>query len=239
MYFGEPTFNGGHESAGETTPATDWFLAEGATGTFFTTFVLIANPNDEPADLTLTYFPEQGAPVTRTERIEARQRMTRNIALEHPSLADAAVATRVEATRPVVVERAQYWGQPAWIESHNSLGVTAAGRKWGLAEGRVGGADATQTYVLLANTGDQDATVTLTFLRTNGTTLMKSFTVSAASRVTVGVTGEGSHVPELADESFGTVIESTQPIVVERSMYSNAQGVMWAAGTNATGTPLP
>jgi hypothetical protein len=35
------------------------------------------------------------------------------------------------------------------------------------------------------------------------------------------------------------VIESTQPIVVERSMYANANGVIWAAGTNATATRLP
>ena len=40
MYFGTPVFNGGHESAGATRPSTDWFLAEGATGSFFTTFVL-------------------------------------------------------------------------------------------------------------------------------------------------------------------------------------------------------
>jgi hypothetical protein len=46
-------------------------------------------------------------------------------------------------------------------------------------------------------------------------------------------------VPELADESFGTVIESTQPIVVERSMYTDANGVTWAAGTNATAARLP
>jgi hypothetical protein len=34
------------------------------------------------------------------------------------------------------------------------------------------------------------------------------------------------------------VIESTQYIVVEPSLYSNANGVIWAAGTNATGTPI-
>ena len=35
------------------------------------------------------------------------------------------------------------------------------------------------------------------------------------------------------------LIEATQPIVVERSMYNNANGTVWAAGTNATATPLP
>ena len=50
--------------------------------------------------------------------------------------------------------------------------------------------------------------------------------------------GPGSDVPELANESFGAVIDATQPIAVERSLYSNVGGVVWAAGTNATATRL-
>jgi hypothetical protein len=46
-------------------------------------------------------------------------------------------------------------------------------------------------------------------------------------------------VPELVDENFGAVITSDQPIAVERSMYSNAIGQVWVAGTNASGSPLP
>jgi hypothetical protein len=42
-------FAAGHESAGVTAPATDWFLAEGATGTLFDLFILIANPSDTDA----------------------------------------------------------------------------------------------------------------------------------------------------------------------------------------------
>ena len=34
-------------------------------------------------------------------------------------------------------------------------------------------------------------------------------------------------------------IVSTQPIVVERALYGDANGVTWAAGTNATATRLP
>jgi hypothetical protein len=43
----------------------------------------------------------------------------------------------------------------------------------------------------------------------------------------------------LSDEEFGAVIESTQPIAVERALYANANGIVWAAGTNATATRLP
>ena len=38
---------------------------------------------------------------------------------------------------------------------------------------------------------------------------------------------------------FGAVITSTQPIAVERAMYSDVSGVTWQAGTNATATRLP
>jgi hypothetical protein len=244
MYFGtEPHWLGGHGAAGTTVPAMNWFLAEGATGSYFTTFLLLANPNDEPVDVTLTYFPASGAPVTMTDTIPAHQRMTRNIALDDPTLASAAVATRVESTRPIIAERSQYWGTPAWIEAHNSHGVTSAATRWGLAEGRVGGSDAAQTYILLANPDedpDATATVTVTFLRADGGTVVKEFTVPAASRFNVSVIPSAeSMAPELINESFGALIESTQPIVVERSVYTNANGMTWAAGTNATATRLP
>ena len=39
-------------------------------------------------------------------------------------------------------------------------------------------------------------------------------------------------------ERFGVVVESTQPIAVERSLYWNYQGALWSSGTNETGTPL-
>jgi DNA-binding beta-propeller fold protein YncE len=241
MYFGaDLLWSGGHDAAGAASLARRWDFAEGATGSYFTTFLLLANPGATQANVTLTFFPEGGTPVTRAYTLAAGQRLTRNIAFEHPSLASAAVAMRVDSTEPIVSERAQYWGAPTWIESHSSFGVTTPGRRWALAEGRVGGADGAQTYILLFNPGASAATATLTFLRTNGTTVVKTVDVPAASRVTVGVIGEDSAVvPELVNESFGTLIESTQPIVVERSLYSNVNGVIWAAGTNATAAALP
>ena len=73
MYFGQsPLWNAGHESAGATAPSTSWFLAEGATGPFFETFVLIANPNDAPTDVTITFLPDTGVPVTNDPGQPAR-----------------------------------------------------------------------------------------------------------------------------------------------------------------------
>ena len=240
MYFG-PLFSGGHESAGVNAPSTSWFLAEGATGSFFTTFLLLANPGASPADVTLTYLPASGAPVTRTKRLQPDSRLTINIALEDPSLLDAAVATRVTSTQPILVERAQYWPfAPAqWQEAHNSFGATAIGTRWGLAEGRVGLAENYQTFILLANANETTpANVRVTFLRGNGTTVVKNWTVLPSTRFNIHV---NSMVPELANETFGAIVEVLNGvgIFVERALYSDANGVVFAAGSNALATPLP
>jgi YVTN family beta-propeller protein len=96
MYFGmNPTWRGGHASAGITAPSTTWFLAEGATGTYFTTYVLLANPHAQPVDVTVRFLPDTGAGVTKPYRLEAQQRLTLNIAAEDAALANAAGATEV------------------------------------------------------------------------------------------------------------------------------------------------
>ena len=240
MYFGEtPLFKGGHESAGETVTSSSWFLAEGATGSFFETFILIANTHSEDINATLTFYPASGTPVVKTKTVPARGRITVNIETEDPALADGAIATQVTSFVPrLIVERAQYWPSTPdlWQESHNSFGVTAPGTRWGLAEGRVGGPESYQTYVLFANTGTTDAQVTATFLRESGAPVTKVITVPAQTRVNLAV---NSDVPELVNERFGAVITSDQPVVVERAMFWDANGVFWAAGTNATATRLP
>jgi hypothetical protein len=242
MYFGEvPLFSAGHESAGVPGASTDWFFAEGATGSFFTTFLLFANQNAGlPAEVTVTYLPATGSPVTKVKSLAAGQRLTVNIATEDESLESAAVATRVTSDVPIVAERSQYWPftPDQWLEAHNSFGTTSSATRWGLAEGRVGGPGNYQTYILLANPGSSEASVSITFLRTTGLTVKKVFTVPAEDRMTIAV-GPETLVPELEDEEFGAIIDSTQPIVVERAMYLDANGVVWAAGSNATGTRLP
>jgi hypothetical protein len=241
MYFGTTRFwEGGHESVGVTGPATQWFLAEGSTG-FFDEYVLVGNPNATAATVTLTYLLDTGQTVTRTRTMASNSRLTVPVADEDPLLRRANVSTRVTSDVPVIVERAMYWPAPfaAWAEAHNSFGMTETAVKWGLAEGRVGGPHAFETYILLANPGTTATEVRITFLRTDGTTVVKDYTVAPTSRFNVPV---NSVVPELAHEHFGAVIEVVNgvPIAVERAMYNNdTAGTWWAAGTNATAIRLP
>ena len=73
MYFGDDRRSGraATNRAGVTAPSTTWFLAEGATGACFETFVLLANPNREAADVTLTFLPAYGAPASMTRTVPA------------------------------------------------------------------------------------------------------------------------------------------------------------------------
>ncbi|MEO5822334.1 MAG: hypothetical protein ABIT71_17645 [Vicinamibacteraceae bacterium] len=242
MYFGTARFwDGGHESTGVSEPSASWFLAEGATGSFFDTFILLANPNPTATTVNMTFLTDQGQSITRTYTVAANARLTVNMEEQAPALANAAASTTVNASQPIIVERAMYWPGNGlqWSEAHNSFGVTGTGTRWGLAEGRVGTDKAFATYILLANPSTTTAAqVRVTYLTTTGTPVIRTYTVNPTSRFNIDV---NSLVPELANQSFGALIEVTNGvgIVVERSLYNDALGQVWAAGTNALGTRLP
>ena len=170
-------------------------------------------------------------------------RLTVPIDLEaDPRLHDAAVSTRILSDVPIVTERSMYWNTKGdvfpWSEGHNSFGAAETALRWALAEGRVGGLNGHHTYILLSNPWGTAADVTVTYLRDSGAPVVKTYTVPPTTRYTIDVNGV---VPELQDESFGARIEVTNgfTISVERSMYWDANGVFWTAGTNAVGTKIP
>jgi hypothetical protein len=242
MYFGAALagpWSGGTESAGVTDASTHWFMAEGATGDFFDTFILLSNPGSEPASVTVQYLLDFGEVVTVPKVVPANGRLTIDIEAESDArLHDAAVSTVVTSDRPIIAERSMYWAGLPWREAHNSFGVTELGTRWALAEGRVGGARSFHTFVLLANPQTEAAHVTVTYLREEGAPLVRQYIVPPTSRFNIDV---NAIVPEMHDESFGTLVEVTNgvPIAAERSMYWDAQGVFWSGGTNATGMRLP
>ncbi len=193
MYFGiTPThlFTGGHASAGVSEPQRSWFFAEGATGRFFDTFILISNPQQTPARVSLGYLLDSGQTVTRAKTVPPNGRLTVNIEAEgDPRLANATVATIVTSDVAVVAERSMYWvGAPGpWMEGHNSVGIGEPGLHWGLAEGRVGGPHNFHTYIQLANPNPTAADVTVTFVRDFAAPVPRTYRVPAASRYTIDV----------------------------------------------------
>ncbi|WP_291980812.1 SdrD B-like domain-containing protein [Luteitalea sp.] len=240
---GGRTFDAGHESAGVTAPATEWFLAEGATGDYFDLFVLIANPQTTPAQVSVDYLLPGGTVLTRTYSVAPQSRFNIWVDFEDPQLASTAVSARVRSTNavPIIVERAMWWpgDGSTWHEGHNSAGAERTSTKWGLADGQVGGPFSVETYILIANTSSTGGTAQVTLVFEDGTTAVRQITLLPNSRESVPVS---LTFPEAAGRRFGAVVESFGPpapeIVVERAMYGNAEGVVWAAGSNVVGTRL-
>jgi type 1 glutamine amidotransferase len=251
MYLSRPEqpLAGGHASAGATALSERWFLAEGATGDFFDTFILVGNPGDTPANLNVTYRLDSGVVVSRPHTVQPRSRLTLNIEAESPQLQHQPVSTFVESMNgvPVVVERTMWWPGPtpdAWQEGHNSLGTTQTGAVWALADGESGGPRNARTYVLVA-TGD--GTISAGFQMNvyieNGPALQRNYPANFLKPNTRYTFDIESEFPEVAGRRFGVRLESLgtmstapMPIVVERAMYSDANGVFWGAGTNVVAT---
>ncbi|HEY8550937.1 MAG TPA: hypothetical protein VIL35_13345 [Vicinamibacterales bacterium] len=240
----------GHESAGVTAPATRWFLAEAATGSFFDLFVLIANPDPaSAASVRATYLLPDGSTLEKDYTVPPASRHTIYVNGERingsTGLTNTAVSIILTSTNhvPIVVERAMWWpggSNGPWYEGHNSPGATATGTAWAVADGEVGGPAGVATFLLIANTGSTLASVRVTVYVEGESPVSRTFTVAPRSRFNVDVAGEfGAAV---ANRRMGALVESLgaapAQIVVERAMYANAGGRLWAAGTNALATRL-
>jgi hypothetical protein len=233
-------------------------VAEGATGAFRDTFLLLSNPSEYMASATIEFLGAPRPTSFYSGPIPPYGRVTIPIksltygpyATPAYPLADAEFAMRVIASpQPIVAERAMYWlGDPGpWADGTSVFGLTSSGLRWGFAEGRVGGPLAFHTYIRVFNpTYTKSAEVKVTYLKADGTTVVQTYTVPG-SYVNVAfppapfVTIDANATPGLQNESFGVLVESTNgvEIVAERSMYWDAGGVFWAGGLATAGTRLP
>jgi hypothetical protein len=247
-------FAAGHDSAGVTAPALEWFLAEGASGPFFDLFLLLANPGPTDASVTVDYLLLGGGVLSKTYTVTASSRRTIWVDAEelpagsgeHP-FANVAVSAAVRSTNgvPIVVERTMWWPGPEttpdfWYESHNAFGTTATAPAWLVAGGEVGGADAAETYVLIANPSSTAGSVRVTLLRDTGDppSAPLILSVAASSRTNVSI---GSRFPGVTGR-FGVLVESVDtpplPLVVEAAIYASPGGATWANGGAALATPI-
>ncbi len=229
-------FTAGHAASAVTAPALGWFLAEGATGSFFDEYILLANPSTSTAQVQIDYLLPDGMVVPRTYDLAPESRLTIRVDEAHPWLANTAVSARIRSLNgvPFVAERSMWWADGGWFESHNSPGAVETGTRWLVSAGEVGGPRHTSTYVLLANTSPFAGQARVTILLEGGGTLERTFPVAATSRFNVDV---GTLFPETDGRRFGTLVESLgadpAELVVEWSIYGTPGPRPWELGANA------
>jgi len=242
---GTELFGGGHNALGVVAPAPRWFLAEGATGTFFDTFLLIANPGDAPTRVRVRYLLPSGESFARDYDLEAASRDTIWVDYEDARLADTAVSFEVVSLdgHPIIVERAMWWTGPTpatWYEGHVSPGLTAADLAWVLPGGETRDDPGSETYVLVGNVSSTPGQIRVTVLFDDGRTpVTRSFGVLPSSRFNLPI---AHYFPEARNGGFGVLVESVgiDPawLIVEVAAYADG-GRSWSAGTAAAGLALP
>jgi hypothetical protein len=110
-----------HDSIGASAADTNWCLAEGSTGPGFETWVLVQNPNDTEARVTLTYILGDSTRDGPTVTLPAHSRRTFDVADTVGQVWE--VSTIVTSDKPVIAERAMYGNGRAW-------GTDSIGCQW-------------------------------------------------------------------------------------------------------------
>ena len=145
MYF---DYNGsglddGHDSVGAPEPLETWYFAEGYTGGAFDTWILIANPEEEAAEVLVTFNTPGGNAVQKKYKVKPESRFTIPVdAVE--GLSNAEVSATVQSTNGVgvIAERAMYFiysdGYCSRDGGHDTIGVNSPSTTWYFAEGYTG-----------------------------------------------------------------------------------------------------
>ncbi len=230
MYFDCGGRKGGHTAEGAPELSTDWYFAEGYTGGGFDTWVLVGNPGGEPANVEFTFLPRTGQAFTVARTVLATSRLTLHV---DDHLPDAEVAVRVHSDKPVVAERAMYFGYPGRDGGSCAMGSRATAARWFLAEGYTG--DLFDEYVLVSNPLEEGARVRISLFTQGGLQKEVYADLAPRSRYTL-------HVDDLVpSEDVSTLVEEVngRGVVVERAMYFDYGGRKGGhASQGLTGTSM-
>jgi len=226
-----PNLYGGNDVIGALKPLNDWYFAEGCTRPGFDTYLCLSNPGTEDAKVDISYFCGNGQVVDKkgiTVGRGSRSTITAHDEAQGIGRADSSrgdFSAKVHSANgvPVVAERVSYFFyRPFWSGGHDVIGASEPAKTWLFSEGCT--RQGFDTYLCIANPGDQAAKVNITYYRGDGQQETKSgVDIAAKSRATMAVHDPGQGIGR-RDDASGDVsvrIESTNgvPVVAERPMY--------------------
>lgn len=202
--------------------AYETFLAEGCTDYGFETWVLVANPNDTAAEVSVSFYTEQGPRNANPVSVPARSRLTMNAS---DTIWARSAGIRVGSDQPVYAERAMYWADRS--EGHTATVTSAPSRQWYLAEGCTD--HGFETWITILNPGSAASAVDVRFLCENGAERAGTVVVPALSRANVKV---NDWVPA---DNVSTKLSSQSAVVAEVSLYGPGR----RSGTCSMGAAAP
>jgi len=211
----------GHNTVGATELSQDYYLAEGTTAWGFTTYVLIANTHDVPMDVSVYYQTPNGEVSQEPFVMPAKSRKTIKVN-DVPSMSATDCSIRVHGSDTLMAERAMYWNNGTKEACHDSIGTTAPHEEWSFADGST--EDGWETWYMVQNPTNKPIFVTIWRI---GSYLADAvYEIPPNSRRTF-------NLALFADKgNAGVLIKSTNPVIVERSMYKDNRSI----GTDTIGS---
>jgi hypothetical protein len=213
------TFAAGTVAAGVSSPATLWTFAEGATGSYFDTFLLLANPGVSTATVRIWYLRAGHSDALtgitmRTYSLPPGQRRTLWVDQEDPLLADVALSAYISSDVPIVAERAMWWPGPTastWHGAHAETGAEGVGTMLAVADVEVGSTPQVDTFVTIGNSARLGASVRITVHLSDGRQLTREFRTD--NRFTLWPRYD---FPETVGQRFAITVESL-PVLLSPS----------------------
>lgn len=216
-----------------------YYLAEGATSSFFETQIALLNPGASAVTASLRFLQAGRDPIVVDVPLPARTRRTVR-ANDVQGLAAAEFSTTIVATGPVVVDRTMTWDGTGY-GAHAETAATAPAAVWYLAEGATH--SGFSLFYLLQNPGDTATTVRVRYLRASGAPIEKDYVLSPRSRQNIWVNEEAFDGlgKALAAADVSAVLTSLDgtPFIVERAMYLTARDRLFDAGHESMGVTAP
>lgn len=220
-----------HDNPGE----YNYHFAEGTTREGFEEWLCLMNPGKARIKVDATYMLFGSSPVNKSYDIPATSRLSIKVNDEVGPGKDVAVSLKCPSQ--FYAERPMYFNYKmaspgfGWTGGSCAVGSRQTSTDWHFAEGTT--RDGFEEWLCIQNPSGYDTQVTIDYIHAGAYTLQKKYVVAKQSRLSVFVNGDVG-----PGQDVSARVHSDTPIVVERPMYFNYQGV-WTGGHNVMGVSSP
>ncbi len=247
MYFNyRGICTGGHDVVGATAPSSTFYFAEGTCRPGFDPYICIQNPGRDAVNVDLTYMKGDGATLPQRVTVAGHSRSTVSVKGVLGESDDAAhdFSCKVEAAHGarIVCERSIYFNyRGGWTGGHDVMGAAEPSSTFYFAEGSC--RPGFEPYLCIQNPGTETAQVKITYMKGDGSTVMRELAVPGRTRSTVVVKDVLGEYDDAAHD-FSCKVETTNrtKVVCERPVYFNYQGftsLNWTGGHDVMGAVEP
>jgi hypothetical protein len=231
MYFNYlKAWPGGHDVLGAADLSTNWYFAQGTVGPGNDTWLCLANPGSDDAEVIVELFPGNGSTTSSRLTVPGYTRVTADLADLAGKPGDYAI--HIESNVAVVAERSMYFcDEYGRAGGACATGSPATTRRYYLAEGST--RPGFETRLHLANFAGEPATATLTIYGSDGYSRAVDVVIPAASRTSLDL-GELTG----REDDVSCEVVADRDILVERSTFFLYHD-LWPGGDATIAYPAP